>query len=101
MFKILELICYFGLFIAICIIVKLLMLGRKLNFINVLFVIVFLCQVIIGCFMIPNFFLMGVKNWTGAPDPEGVRPLCSIWQASQTTLSVFMGFLNTGMIFIR
>ena len=44
--------------------VKLMMLGRKLNFINFMFVNQFLYQNILGGCMIWNFLLIGKLSWT-------------------------------------
>ena len=45
--------------------VKLLMLGKKLNFLNIMFINIFFYESVVGCVMIPNFFSIGKKNLIG------------------------------------
>ena len=64
---------------SLTILIKLLSIGRKLNFINVMFVNVFAAEVILGAIMIPNFFDFGEKNLLSDPDPKKVLSLCGNW----------------------
>ena len=42
-----------------------LMLGKKLNFLNIMFINIFFYESVVGCVMIPNFFSIGKKNLIG------------------------------------
>ena len=75
----LRYICYGGLALSLTILIKLLSIGRKLNFINVMFVTVFTAEVILGAIMIPNFFDLGERNLLFDPEPKNVISLCGTW----------------------
>ena len=55
----------YHLFIIIFTFLELLMLGRKLNFLNIMFINIFFYESVVGCVMIPNFFSIGKKNLIG------------------------------------
>ena len=77
----LRYVCYGGLVLSLVILIKLLMLGRKLNFINIMFVNVFFCEVILGFLMIPNFFKVGELNLTEEEThlKEQLIGICGKW----------------------
>ena len=76
----LQYVCYGGLMLSLVILIKLLMLGRKLNFINIMFVNVFFCEVILGFLMIPNFFKVGELNLTEETHlKEQLIGICGKW----------------------
>ena len=76
----LRYVCYGGLGLSFVILIKLLLLGRKLNFINIMFINVFFCEVIFGVFMIPNFFSVGEINLTGeSVQREQLIGICGNW----------------------
>ena len=78
----LRYVCYGGLVLSLVILTKLLLLGRKLNFINIMFVNVFFCEVILGLFMIPNFFKVGELNLTEETHlKEQLIGICGKWWA--------------------
>ena len=64
---------------SLTILIKLLSIGRKLNFINVMFVNVFAAEVILGAIMIPNFFDFGEKNLLSDFELKKVIRLCGNW----------------------
>ena len=74
-----ECFCYAGLFFALVILFKLGKQGRNINFINVLFVIVFLYEVIVGPFLIYGLLSAAKINWDGEPDIEKSVAYCSTW----------------------
>ena len=74
-----ECFCYAGLFFALVILFKLGKQGRNINFINVLFVIVFLYEVIVGPFLIYGLLSAAKINWDGEPDIEKSVAFCSTW----------------------
>ena len=63
---------------------KLGMQGRSINFINVLFIIVFLYEVIVGPFLIYGPFSAVNTNWDGEPDPKKSVAFCRTWYAYVT-----------------
>ena len=76
----LQYVCYGGLVLSLVILIKLLLLGRKLNFINIMFVNVFFCEVTLGLFMIPNFFKVGELNLTEETHlNEQLIGICGNW----------------------
>ena len=80
----LQYVCYGGLMLSLVILIKLLMLGRKLNFINIMFVNVFFCEVILGFLMIPNFFKVGELNLTEETHlKEQLIGICGKWWAGK------------------
>ena len=60
---------------------KLGMQGRSINFINVLFTIVFLYEVIVGPFLIYGLFSAVKTNWDKEPDPKNSVAFCRTWYA--------------------
>ena len=53
------------------------MLGRKLNFLNIMFINIFFYESVVGCVMIPNFFSIGIKNLIGTVPLINV-PICGL-----------------------
>ena len=72
-------VSYGGLALSLTILIKLLSIGRKLNFINVMFLNVFAMEVILGAIMIPNFYDIGERNLLSVSVPENVISLCGNW----------------------
>ena len=70
--EIFKYICYSGHLLSFIILVKLLFLGKRLNFLNICFISIFFYESVCGLFMIPNFFFVARKNWLGESDPEQV-----------------------------
>ena len=69
-----------GFIFACVILVKLLLIGKNLNFMNIMFIILFIFEIICGSFIIPNFFLIGEKNWNDKePNPSDVMEPCGTW----------------------
>ena len=64
---------------ALVIFVKLGMQGRSINFINVLFMIVFLYEFIGGPFLIYGLFSALKTNWDGEPEFENSVAYCKTW----------------------
>ena len=75
----LETFCYMGLIIVLVIFLRLLAQGRNINFINLMFVNVFLYEIIVGPFLIKSFFAAARKNWDTSPDPEKSVRQCGNW----------------------
>ena len=74
-----ETFCYMGLIIALVIFLRLIAHGRNLNFINLMFVNVFLYEIIVGPFLIKSFFEAARNNWGTSPDPEKSLGQCGNW----------------------
>ena len=74
-----ECSCYVGLMFALVIFVKLGMQGRSINFINVLFMIVFLYEFIGGPFLIHGLFSAVNTNWDVEPEFENAVAYCRTW----------------------
>ena len=68
-----------GLLVALVILLRLLVQGRKINFINLMFVNVFLYEIIVGPFLIKSFFAAARDNWGESPEPEKSVRQCGIW----------------------
>ena len=57
-----------------------LMIGKNLNFMNILFINLFMVQIITGGFVIHNFFIIGEENWNdNEPEPEKLMGPCGLW----------------------
>ena len=78
---VLEIFCYFGLCLSGYIIIKLLLLGRTLNFINILFINMFLSQMVLGFFMTKNFFFVSRMTWTSPDEIDfgALKSTCGYW----------------------
>ena len=94
-------ICYFGHTLSALILIKLIFLGKKLNFLNIGFISIFFYETVCCLFLIPNFFSVAQQNWFGEPRPEIVTDECARWFTSYCVLGSFLAFTNTGMIFTR
>ena len=69
-----------GYVLGCVILVKLIMIGKNLNFLNIMFINLFVVEIVCGIFIIPNFFEIGQKNWNNnQPDPESLMEACGIW----------------------
>ena len=68
-----------GLMVALAILLRLLAQGRNINFINLMFVNVFLYEIIVGPFLIRSFFAAARDNWGTPPDPEKSVRQCGTW----------------------
>ena len=68
-----------GLLVALVILLRLLVQGRKINFINLMFVNVFLYEIIVGPFLIKSFFAAARDNWGASPEPEKSVRQCGTW----------------------
>ena len=69
---------------------KLLFLGKRLNFLNICFISIFFYESVCGLFMIPNFFFVARKNWLGESDPEQVV----VWSLGEKKKYIYeKGFL--------
>ena len=56
------------------------MIGRNLNFMNIMFILLFASEIICGSFIIPSFFEVGEKNWNDDdPNPDEVMKPCGTW----------------------
>ena len=65
---------------CLLVLLKLLLLGKKLNFLNILFVIVLAVELLCGYFYISNFIEIGEKSF--APEeqkPENLMSACGNW----------------------
>ena len=117
MFLISECSCWAGLMFALVILFKLGKQGRSINFINVLFIIIFLYEVILGPFLIHGLFSAAQINWDGETDLENSVAYCRTWYvvyicffycnsscqrySAYCVMGFGLMFLNTGMIFTR
>ena len=91
-----------GFLLACVILIKLLMIGRNLNFMNIMFVIIFMFEIICGSFIIPNFFKIGEQNWNDDSEANTqLRETCGTWYSSYTSLIAIFSFTNMGMFFMR
>ena len=69
-----------GFIFACVILIRLLMIGRGLNFMNIMFLLLFASEIICGSFIIPTFFEIGDKNWNDdEPKPDEVMKPCGTW----------------------
>ena len=75
----LETFCYMGLMVALVILLRLLAQGRNINFINLMFINVFLYEIVVGPFLIKSFFAAARNNWGAPPDPEKSASQCGTW----------------------
>lgn len=64
---------------ALVILFKLGKQGRSINFINVLFIIIFLYEVILGPFLIHGLFLAAQINWDEEAELEDSVAYCRTW----------------------
>ena len=78
-FVLLESSCLTGLIFALVILFKLGRQGRNINFINVMFINVFLYEVIVGPFLIHGFFSAARVNWGEDPEPGNSVSFCGTW----------------------
>lgn len=91
-----------GFLLAWVILFKLLMIGRNLNFMNIMFTIILMFEIICGSFIIPNFFKIGENNWNeNVKANQELREACGIWYSSYTAMIVIFSFTNMGMFFMR
>ena len=62
---ILEGVTWFGLLLACVTLIKLILIGKNLNFMNVMFILVLMVEIVTGALIIPNFFIIGVVKKIG------------------------------------
>ena len=88
MFLMFEWSCWAGLMFALVILFKLGKQGKSINFINVLFIIIFLYEVILGPFLIHGLFSAAQINWDGETDLENSVAYCRTWYVAYIFLYI-------------